>query len=733
MICSKRYLLSGLAGFALSLLSPEAVIAQSDLSEDVSLNTFEQADCVFEIPQAIDREVECGFVKVPAFHAQSDLLQTESGDFFELPIVIFRSAEAANAEESVEQDPVIYLHGGPGYSLIPNTLFNVYYPLSEAVPNRDIIMFEQRGTSFADPQFVCNDFNQYIATYSGAVNLEFVKRTRRLVADCIKTLRDNIGIDFRAFNSLEHAADVEAIRKALGIEQWNVFGSSYGSKLGLVLLREYPDSIRSIVLGSILPLPVNTLLNQQASYETALKRMFAVCEADENCDQAYPQLEETFKRVVIDLERNPLELGSTPESSLTVDGGRFAVAIYDLFSAGVFIPSVPKVILAAQDRDKAFLREVFGISDVSENIEESPSDAESRQENSDMAATQTEETVESEVIERASETTMEPEIPQFNSSPREAVFVGYMCNEEIPFVLQDQFVRSLYDYWPIAQQYWSRPTNSPALYDFCNLLEIDEPITDDIADPVVSDKPALLINGGLDPITGPDNALMVAENLTNEQLVIIPNGSHGVSLATECSRNIMAAFIDQPTEIVDDSCIDKFDIGFTTDEVDGLEPFQNEAVGLAGVRPVNWVEASPGVFLRYIVGRVSLTQTKVLQGKQQALNIITTADGQEENPQPTQTGQISSHGLDWTLYELERRSGVKNFIAITPTDSSVDSQTDSQTSERANDSVSSDEASGETTFAVVLTLREDTQLADEYYYKTAFLPAVQALRPLGED
>ena len=39
----------------------------------------------------------------------------------------------------------------------------------------------------------------------------------------------------------------EDLRRALGIAQWNVYGISYGSLVGLEYLRRHPESLRSAI------------------------------------------------------------------------------------------------------------------------------------------------------------------------------------------------------------------------------------------------------------------------------------------------------------------------------------------------------------------------------------------------------------------------------------------------------------------------------------------------------
>jgi pimeloyl-ACP methyl ester carboxylesterase len=59
------------------------------------------------------------------------------------------------------------------------------------------------------------------------------------------------GIDFAFYNSTASAQDLDDLRRALGLEQWNLFRASYGTRLALTAMRDTPAGIRGFtsVLG----------------------------------------------------------------------------------------------------------------------------------------------------------------------------------------------------------------------------------------------------------------------------------------------------------------------------------------------------------------------------------------------------------------------------------------------------------------------------------------------------
>ncbi|HVF49830.1 MAG TPA: prolyl aminopeptidase [Pyrinomonadaceae bacterium] len=100
--------------------------------------------------------------------------------------------------------PVVFLHGGPGGGTIPE-----YRSFFDPSAYR-IVLFDQRGSGKSTPH----------------ANLE-ENTTWRLVSD------------------------IERLREHLGIEDWVVFGGSWGSTLALAYAETHPKRVRALVLRGI--------------------------------------------------------------------------------------------------------------------------------------------------------------------------------------------------------------------------------------------------------------------------------------------------------------------------------------------------------------------------------------------------------------------------------------------------------------------------------------------------
>ena len=229
--------------------TPTATAEPEPTPEPVA--TFEEAPCPFELPPGhVEGEaVECGYLIVPEDRADPD-----SRDI-RLAVAIFRHPDGAP-----EPDPIIYLEGGPGGSPleIRASNFDAYFgPLFAA--NRDIILFDQRGVGFSEPTLDCPAFTElYMDLLDSNVDgeqltaQEILDRKVEAFMACAEDL--SMVADLSAYNTVANAADVNDLRLALGYDQVNLYGSSYGTRLALGVMRDFPEGLRSVVLDAPLSL-----------------------------------------------------------------------------------------------------------------------------------------------------------------------------------------------------------------------------------------------------------------------------------------------------------------------------------------------------------------------------------------------------------------------------------------------------------------------------------------------
>jgi pimeloyl-ACP methyl ester carboxylesterase len=109
--------------------------------------------------------------------------------------------------------------------------------------------------------------------------------------------RLSLQADLTQYTYDRFADDLEQVRRALGYGPLNLFAGSYGTRAAQVYLRMYPESVRTIYMGSAVPLDVNNPLPFAKTEQAALEKMFEACATDSECEYAFPHLRDEFRQI----------------------------------------------------------------------------------------------------------------------------------------------------------------------------------------------------------------------------------------------------------------------------------------------------------------------------------------------------------------------------------------------------------------------------------------------------
>ena len=136
---------------------------------------------------------------------------------------------------------VFLVAGGPGQGSAHT--FDLSDPYEAAYfqflfPGYTLVAYDDRGTG-ASNVLDC-------AALDGA---DFAADDATVAAKCATQLGP--GTSF--YSTADHAADLEAVRQALGFQQITVMGVSYGTRLALAYAAAYPQHVARLVLDSIVP------------------------------------------------------------------------------------------------------------------------------------------------------------------------------------------------------------------------------------------------------------------------------------------------------------------------------------------------------------------------------------------------------------------------------------------------------------------------------------------------
>jgi pimeloyl-ACP methyl ester carboxylesterase len=93
---------------------------------------------------------------------------------------------------------------------------------------------------------------------------------------------------------------MEAVRKHLGYEQMNLYGTSYGTRVALEIMRRYPKSVRAVILDGVFPPTVASPVTFAADGERSVRAILALCREDKSCRTAFPDIERDYEKVIDD-------------------------------------------------------------------------------------------------------------------------------------------------------------------------------------------------------------------------------------------------------------------------------------------------------------------------------------------------------------------------------------------------------------------------------------------------
>ena len=453
---------------------------------------FEPGPCPVSVGQ--HERVSCGWLVVPERRARPMRREVRLA-----VAVIHPPAPLANA------DPLLYVTGGPGFASL---LVNVPRFLAEPlVTDRDVVLVDLRGTGASLPSLACPEVDEGALLAAPSRDVTARRRNVREITACRARLRRE-GVDLRAYDYAEMAADLDDLRRGLGIDSWSVYGISNGGRLALELVRRYPAGVRSLVLDAALAPQGNVFLELLPHARRAFDAFFGACAADPGCAAAHPDLGARFAALVERLRDDPvvvtvLDGGTGAPRTVVIDDAVALQALHGgLYDSGLipFIPALIEGLSAGSGLDVL-------AGPILEGADPPPAEFSLGQQLSDS------------------------------------------CREEVAFfppgAVRRQ-ARRFPDLAPLIEttdiearcRAW-RAGRARAIVDR----------------PVRSDIPTLLLVGSLDPIHPRDSSEAIASHLSRARLFECPGLGHGTVLAHRCPRDLMRAFLTDPERELDATCI----------------------------------------------------------------------------------------------------------------------------------------------------------------------------------
>src|SRR5512133_337162 len=265
--------------------------AQPD--RNISTSTQEPRSIQLRPCQLGNIQAQCGTLKVYENRA------AQTGRRIDISVAVIQ-AQAANPAP----DPIFYLAGGPGASAIEAAPYALKV-LKSALQQRDLVLVDQRGTGGSNLLTCPRAIEE--ANYLVGLDDAMLRELKACLAQ--------LDGDPAAYTTAWAMDDLDEVRAALGYEQINLYGESYGPTAEQVYLQRHGAHVRTMTLEGFTLLDVPMFERFPRSSQLALDLLFARCQADPACQSAYPHLRAEFEALLARVEQQPVDLGITSPNS----------------------------------------------------------------------------------------------------------------------------------------------------------------------------------------------------------------------------------------------------------------------------------------------------------------------------------------------------------------------------------------------------------------------------------
>ena len=281
MAAMRRTSRNGSAMFFVAVLAAGAIAGPADATPGADQATATQPvwdSCDRFITDAFLPTAECAIVPVPIDAADPTGAQAQ--------LAVIRIPATGRRQGVLLMNP-----GGPGASAV-DLVVSLSDVLSDSLITEhfDLVGFDPRGVGYSTPELRCRTDAEFDAwrrepmvDYSQAGVVEIEGFNRKLAQQCL----EKMGKPFLAGVGTSSAAqDMDAVRQALGEDQINYLGFSYGTELGTAYLQRFPNRVRTMVLdGAIDPTEssIDSLVNQMAGFQVAFNDYATDCAESADC------------------------------------------------------------------------------------------------------------------------------------------------------------------------------------------------------------------------------------------------------------------------------------------------------------------------------------------------------------------------------------------------------------------------------------------------------------------
>ena len=421
----------------------------------------------------------------------ADLAVPLDPDAADGPTLALAIARIGARGRAPEPDPLVFIAGGPGQSA-RDAYAGVAGAFAGIRRERDVLLVDQRGTG-GSLALECPEDDPDVDGPDG-VRVTGGGAAVARAAEGARACLDALDADPTLFTTSVAVADLERVREALGIERWNLYGVSYGTRVAMHYARRHPERVRSLVLDAVVPpgTPLGADIAPHA--QRALDAVFARCAGEPGCAAAFPAIADDAAALVDELADAPRTIVREDIATGRLQSEPFSredlAATLRLLTYSAWGASILPSMLhdAIQDDHLAPLAR--------------------------QAAMQS----------RALDTTLAT-----------GMHHAVVCTEDLPFVDVDAAARA-------AEATYLGATAIRALAAACEPWPRGR-MDADFHDPLALEVPTLILSGDADPVTPPTFGERLLAGLPNARHVVNAGQGH-MQAPLGCTPRLMARFVE---------------------------------------------------------------------------------------------------------------------------------------------------------------------------------------------
>ncbi|MGC6509830.1 MAG: alpha/beta fold hydrolase [Myxococcota bacterium] len=446
-------------------------------------------------PKGYSEEAWCQIFEVPI---SSDSTDTLSLSVVKLPAI----------RPNPKADPLIFIAGGPGQSAIDNIAF-ASQAMRTIQRERDVLFIDQRGTGQSSP----------IECQTPQINPDQWSSDSTLndYNDAMVRCLQQSPIPLSYFGSKYAVQDIEFVRKTLKLDQINLYGVSYGTRVAQVYMRRFPEHSRAVILDGVVPMdePIGQEFKKHA--QGVLNQLEKECRQDEACTELTDSLTGDLEMVLKNLKQEPNILAPNPSTGTMTTYQLSPEIVMSGIRLALYSPLLQRMLpyTISEAKKGHFTPLLAQTIQPSQRLEEGLSSG---------------------------------------------LYYAIYCTEDYPRLQPDiDKVSTVMDV-----------LTSKQADDICG--QIQQPAIDArFFEPITSDIPVLMTSGARDPITPPALAEKAGKELSNAQYIVAPQAAHNVGLEM-CAAKLLGQFIANPNEVASSSCIENADAKPWVTNTSGASP-----------------------------------------------------------------------------------------------------------------------------------------------------------------